>query len=293
MMDITLFRPDNTMSYRITREEYKIERYERLQHLGTGGFGEVFTVKAKHNGKIHAIKKCQLNILTAKEKQSIMNESHNLIKLRSEYVIKFYYSWIQNNCLYILMDCLAGNLSDVIKAKKKLFGRIMTEFEYYISFNIFKQLVESVKYLHNKNVIHRDLKPDNVLIDNENNYRYIKLCDFGLSKSVDVLIYRYRQSSAKHTADVVQYMAPEGQTTEYNHLIDVYSLALIGAKIFGFDSEDIRDGVLNFDFHTINNFILRRNLSEIYQLLLSMSVSIEYRKIDWKLRPECEILLKL
>ncbi|CAG2110130.1 unnamed protein product [Medioppia subpectinata] len=52
--------------------------------------------------------------------------------------------------------------------------------------------------------------------------------------------------SVKHTADFkdnVNYMAPEGQTTDYNHLIDVYSLALIGAKIFGFDSRDIRDGV--------------------------------------------------
>ncbi|CAG2117548.1 unnamed protein product, partial [Medioppia subpectinata] len=141
------------------------------------------------------------------------------------------------------MDCLAGNLTQLLKIKRQLFGRIMTEFEYYISYEIFKQLVESVKYLHNNNVIHRDLKPDNVLIDNENNYRYIKLCDFGLSKSVDVLNYRYRQSRVKHTADVVQYMAPEAKSgTNYNHLVDVYSLALIGAKIFGLDSDDIRDG---------------------------------------------------
>ncbi|CAG2103344.1 unnamed protein product [Medioppia subpectinata] len=60
---------------------------------------------------------------------------------------------------------------------------------------------------------------------------------------VHVLSDGYKQSSVKHTADVVQYMSPEGQTTEYNHLIDVYSLALIGAKIFGFDSDDIRDGI--------------------------------------------------
>ncbi|CAG2101173.1 unnamed protein product, partial [Medioppia subpectinata] len=73
---------------------------------------------------------------------------------------------------------------------------------------------------------------------------YIKLCDFGLAKSVDVLNDRYKQSSVKHTKDVgdIEYMAPEGQTTEYNHLIDVYSLALIGAKIFGFNTKDIQNG---------------------------------------------------
>ncbi|CAG2104260.1 unnamed protein product [Medioppia subpectinata] len=93
-----------------------------------------------------------------------------------------------------------------------------------------------------------DLKPDNVLIANNSynktNYRYIKLCDFGLSKEVDVLSDRYNQTNVNHTGGVAQYMAPEAQFgTDYNHLIDVYSLALIGAKIFGFDSDDIRDGV--------------------------------------------------
>ncbi|CAG2112508.1 unnamed protein product [Medioppia subpectinata] len=50
------------------------------------------------------------------------------------------------------------------------------------------------------------------------------LCDFGLSKSEDVLSDKYKQSSVKHTKDVgnVEYMAPEGQTTEYNHLIDMF-----------------------------------------------------------------------
>ncbi|CAG2121228.1 unnamed protein product, partial [Medioppia subpectinata] len=68
----------------------------------------------------------------------------------------------------------------------------------------------------------------------------IKKCQLN---EVHVLSDEYKQSIAKHTADVALYMAPEGQTTEYNHLIDVYSLALIGAKIFGFDSNNIRDGV--------------------------------------------------
>ncbi|CAG2112025.1 unnamed protein product, partial [Medioppia subpectinata] len=68
-----------------------------------------------------------------------------------------------------------------------------------------------------------------------------RLCDFGLSKEVHVLSDGYKQTA--DFKDNVNYMAPEGQTTEYNHLIDVYSLALIGAKIFGFDSNDIRDGV--------------------------------------------------
>ena len=95
-------------------------------------------------------------------------------------------------------------------------------------------------YLHEKQIIHRDLKPDNVLISMDGR---IKLCDFGLAKEV-VNIDSYNMSKAKHTADVgtVDYMAPEAQTKDYNHLIDIYSLSLIGAQLFGFDTYDIIEG---------------------------------------------------
>ncbi|CAG2170897.1 unnamed protein product [Oppiella nova] len=71
----------------------------------------------------------------------------------------------------------------------------------------------------------------------------IKLCDFGLAIKFpncdQFLMYK-----AKPTADVgtVDYMAPEAQTNEYNHFIDIYSLSLIVAQIFGFNVNDIIDG---------------------------------------------------
>ncbi|CAG2167142.1 unnamed protein product [Oppiella nova] len=92
----------------------------------------------------------------------------------------------------------------------------------------------------NPQIIHRDLKPDNVLISMDGE---IKLCDFGLAKEV-LNCDQFLMSKAKHTADVgtVDYMAPEAQTKDYNHLIDIYSLSLIGAQLFGFDTYDIIEG---------------------------------------------------
>ncbi|CAG2176002.1 unnamed protein product, partial [Oppiella nova] len=119
----------------------------------------------------------------------------------------------------------------------------MTSFEFYISYHIFRKLIKCVQYLHEKHIIHRDLKPDNVLITRKGR---IKLCDFGLAKEVPNCD-PFLTSKIKHTADVgtVDYMAPEAQTNEYNHLIDIYSLSLIGSQIFGFNVNDIIDGKCN------------------------------------------------
>ena len=111
-------------------------------------------------------------------------------------------------------------------------------------------MVKGIEYLHRNHIIHRDLKPDNVLISNEyiDNGRFIKLCDFGLSKHVTNSrdsYGSYTMSAVQHTEDVgdLGYQAPEVQTGEYNHLIDIYSLALIGAEIFNFDKNSVNWGV--------------------------------------------------
>ncbi|CAG2172767.1 unnamed protein product [Oppiella nova] len=105
------------------------------------------------------------------------------------------------------------------------------------SFDVITKLGEGG---YGQHIIHRDLKPDNVLISMEEE---IKLCDFGLAKEVQNCD-PFLMSKAKHTADVGTdaYMAPEAMTNEYNHLIDIYSLSLIGAQIFGFDTNDIING---------------------------------------------------
>ncbi|CAG2115580.1 unnamed protein product [Medioppia subpectinata] len=63
------------------------DMYTELDSIGSGGFGHVFEVTDKYNGGKYAIKKCKLDVLNEKQKENILRETDNLIKLRSIYVI--------------------------------------------------------------------------------------------------------------------------------------------------------------------------------------------------------------
>ena len=88
------------------------------------------------------------------------------------------------------MELCDKNLNDIMIYKDKLFdikhiNESFVGLNYYISCELFRELLECVKYLHelNPQIIHRDLKPKNILIKymNTTNGRYLKLCDFGLA----------------------------------------------------------------------------------------------------------------
>ncbi|CAG2176018.1 unnamed protein product [Oppiella nova] len=110
---------------------------------------------------------------------------------------------------YIQMELCSESLRNILKHKPKEFdrqsGESMNCYEYFISCEIFREILECVQYLHelNPQIIHRDLKPHNILIDrNGRNGRFVKLCGFGLATVHD---------KSKHTADVgtIGFIAPE------------------------------------------------------------------------------------
>ena len=105
-------------------------------------------------------------------------------------MIQYFDAWIENDdCLYIQMELCSDNLQNIIQQKPDFFGRNESEpmkpIEYYISGQIFKELLECVQYLHESNppVIHGNLKMENVLIcDIPRNGRFLKLCDIKIKK---------------------------------------------------------------------------------------------------------------
>ncbi|CAG2163266.1 unnamed protein product [Oppiella nova] len=157
----------------------------------------------------------------------------------------------------------------------------MDLYEYFISCEMFRQILEAVNYLHelNPKIIHRDLKPDKILIaHNVRNGRFLKLCDFGLSTVHDKRVH-YR-TTRQHTADIgdVRYIAPEVfQGKKYNHKCDVYALALIGGNIFDLDVFDLNNSQPYSKAHTA----LNAPVLELQTILDSMFTN------TWAKRPEC------
>ncbi|CAG2163132.1 unnamed protein product [Oppiella nova] len=123
--------------------------FEELSPIGLGGFGTVFKVKHRFDEHIYAVKRVQLKDSSDKNMNRILKEVKNLGKVRSEYVVQYYNSWPETNFLYIQMEFCSENLRNILEIKPKVFdrdlGEAMSSYEYFISCEIFRQILEILK----------------------------------------------------------------------------------------------------------------------------------------------------
>jgi serine/threonine protein kinase len=135
------------------------------------------------------------------------------------------------------MELCLNTLEKIMKQKQNDFKRerfeVMTSLEYYISSELFKEILEAVNYLHSLKppTIHRDITPTNILITEGKNGRFVKLADFGLAT-----IHEFDQQT--HTGDLgtLKYAAPEVlNSRNYDMKADIYSLGVILQELFNID----------------------------------------------------------
>jgi len=155
------------------KSQISFYKYGRL--LGRGAFGKVNLGLHILTGRSVAIKSFNKKKLKNERAKAKIYHEINLMKnLRHSSVVKLLDTFETENYILIVMENIAGgDLLSFVKKRTKLSEKI--------SKTIFKQLLLAIKYIHSKNIVHRDIKLDNVLIDLNNT---IKLCDFGVGKQI-------------------------------------------------------------------------------------------------------------
>ena len=194
----------------------KLSDFEILKSLGKGGFGFVAKVKSKKNHQIYAMKMIDLTKLKSQSDKDLTLNEISLIKgLDSPHIIKYYNYFVENNKLYILMDHMSnGDLKDFISVHMEM-GQPIPEEEIL---ELFYQCAAGLYYCHRKNIIHRDIKPQNLFMTET---KEVKIGDFGIS------FQRKKGEVNTLFQGTIKYMAPEMfDRTGYDSKIDVYALGV-------------------------------------------------------------------
>ncbi|XP_011658334.1 serine/threonine-protein kinase tricorner isoform X1 [Cucumis sativus] len=161
---------------RLRRHKMGVDDFELLTIIGRGAFGEVRLCREKTTGHVYAMKKLKKSeMLRRGQVEHVKAERNLLAEVDSAYIVKLYCSFQDDDFLYLIMQYLPGGDMMTLLMRKD----ILTENEarFYVG-----ETVLAIESIHKHNYIHRDIKPDNLLLDR---YGHIKLSDFGLCKPLE------------------------------------------------------------------------------------------------------------
>lgn len=216
---------------------FELEDYELTETtLGHGAFGTVYVAINIKDEKKYAVKIIDQNPnINGKQQMLLMRESIILNKVRHPSIVRFYGINLQsfNNPQMlepsIITELLPkGSLRSIIDKSRKS--------KSFTGWNPTKKCIallgisNAMNYLHKLGILHRDLKPDNILMDDD---LYPKICDFGLARCLPETLSKSVQNCITHNIGTPAYMAPElfDDSSAYGSPVDVYAFAIIAYEI--------------------------------------------------------------
>ncbi|XP_014326212.1 serine/threonine-protein kinase Nek4 isoform X1 [Xiphophorus maculatus] len=190
-----------------------MNNYNFIRVVGKGSYGEVNLVKHKTDRKQYVIKKLNLTTSSKRERRAAEQEAQLLSQLRHPNIVTYRESWEgDDRQLYIVMGfCEGGDLYHRLKQQK---GELLPERQVV---EWFVQIAMALQYLHERNILHRDLKTQNIFLTKTN---IIKVGDLGIAR-----VLENQNDMASTLIGTPYYMSPELFSNKpYNHKSDVWAL---------------------------------------------------------------------
>eukprot|EP00199_Chlamydomonas_sp_CCMP681_P000941 CAMPEP_0119104632 /NCGR_PEP_ID=MMETSP1180-20130426/2800_1 /TAXON_ID=3052 ORGANISM="Chlamydomonas cf sp, Strain CCMP681" /NCGR_SAMPLE_ID=MMETSP1180 /ASSEMBLY_ACC=CAM_ASM_000741 /LENGTH=504 /DNA_ID=CAMNT_0007089451 /DNA_START=36 /DNA_END=1546 /DNA_ORIENTATION=+ len=198
---------------RSTYDDFNIK-----EKIGSGSYGVVFKVVRKVDRMTYAMKEIDLQGMSRKEQEECIRETRVLSSLDSDYIIKYYDSFLERGKLYIITEYASnGNLHDYIKKHREVTKQRLPE---DLIWKLFIQILMGLNHMHTRKILHRDIKTLNVFLDDDLN---VKLGDMGVAK-----ILSTQTNFAKTIVGTPYYLSPElCEDKPYNEKSDVWALGVV------------------------------------------------------------------
>ena len=267
-----------------------IDHYQILDQIGKGGMGIVYKALNVNLEKFVAIKTIALGLASEEIFTSrFRTEARALAKLENPHIVHIYDMRADDNQWFIVMEYVEGiTLAEKIRREKVI--------PWTIALPIFEQMLNAIGHAHHLGVIHRDIKPNNIMITTEG---MVKITDFGLAKD------RFTRSHTQpvSTGGTLYYMSPEQVKGLLftDHRSDIYSLGLtlyemLSGKIpFRKDDTDftIREAIIKRQFPPPSHFNpqLPEPLDALVMKMIAKEPADRYQDID-EIKQAIDIFLR-
>ncbi|KAH0575575.1 Kinase, ULK [Spironucleus salmonicida] len=188
-----------------------MNKYEQLQQIGRGSFGVVYKCRMKNTGQFVALKIISMYGKTQQDLEQLQKEIDLLKTIQHPNIIKFFESFEEDNNICIVTELAQTDLFEICQEKSLPIEQIQL-----ISY----QIVSVINQLHQLRVVHRDIKPQNVLITIDGK---CKLCDFGFARQMSMQTMNLHSIKGSPI-----YLAPEiAKNQAYNSKSDIWSLGIM------------------------------------------------------------------